>query len=164
MTETDGNKPDRPKKSRTPEAPINQPLGAWSYVVVSFVAILLAVAMLNYFAISLPATSQLITQYVLIVILGLGAAGFLFGVLRSFAHFIGRKTLGSLELGGPVVGCALGPVDEPLVSAARLMTEYGEARKGSGRTLRLCKRNQDGRARIRIVSSIVRHFPDARRV
>jgi hypothetical protein len=58
----------------------------------------------------------------------------------------------------------LGPVDKPAVSSVRLMTEYGEARKESGHALRRCEKNQDSSARICIVSSIARHFPDARRV
>ena len=58
----------------------------------------------------------------------------------------------------------LGPVDKPAVPSVRLVTEFGEARKESGHALGLCERNQDGTARIRIVSSIARHFPDARRV
>jgi hypothetical protein len=55
-------------------------------------------------------------------------------------------------------------VDKPVVSSVRLMTEYGETRKESGHALGLCEKNQDGTARICIVSSIAWHFPDARRV
>jgi hypothetical protein len=45
--------------------------------------------------------------YVLLLALGLAAAGFLFGVLQSFARYRGKHLGGVLELGGPIVGAAL---------------------------------------------------------
>lgn len=41
--------------------------------------------------------------YLLLVMLGLTAAGFLFGALQSFATYKGRQFAGTLILGGPVV-------------------------------------------------------------
>jgi hypothetical protein len=41
--------------------------------------------------------------YLVLVMLGLCAAGFLFGALRSYAHYSGRVLNGTLELGGPAV-------------------------------------------------------------
>lgn len=45
--------------------------------------------------------------YVVLVPLGLGASGFLFGALRSLAQYEGRFWFGALRLGGPVVVFAL---------------------------------------------------------
>src|SRR5947209_2666696 len=41
--------------------------------------------------------------YVLLVFVGLLAAAFLFGALRSYGHYKGKILSGTLELGGPVV-------------------------------------------------------------
>src|SRR5258708_18160761 len=45
--------------------------------------------------------------YVVLLILGLAAAAFLFGVLQSSATYRGESGWGVLELGGPIVGAAL---------------------------------------------------------
>ena len=45
--------------------------------------------------------------YVVLVLLGLATAGFLFGVLRSYAVYTGNVLGGTLELGGPIVAAAL---------------------------------------------------------
>jgi hypothetical protein len=45
--------------------------------------------------------------YLVLLPLGLAAAAFLFGALRSYAVYKGRPMGGALELGGPVVGFAL---------------------------------------------------------
>jgi hypothetical protein len=45
--------------------------------------------------------------YIVLLPLGLAAAGFLFGVLESFASFQGKHLGGVLKLGGPVVAFAL---------------------------------------------------------
>lgn len=45
--------------------------------------------------------------YVVLLPLGLAAAGFLFGILRSYARYHGKVLGGVLELGGPVVVFAL---------------------------------------------------------
>ena len=45
--------------------------------------------------------------YFILVLLGLTAAAFLFGAMRSYARYRGRQLGGGLELGGPVVGFAL---------------------------------------------------------
>ncbi len=70
---------------------------------------------------------------------------------------------GSRELAERVAK-RLGPVGKPVARRARLVTEHGEARKESGCALRLCEKNRGGTAPIRIVSSVARYFPDARRV
>ena len=45
--------------------------------------------------------------YIVLLPLGLATAGFLFGVLRSYARYTGKQFGGTLELGGPIVGFAL---------------------------------------------------------
>jgi hypothetical protein len=45
--------------------------------------------------------------YIVLLPLALAAAGFLFGVLRSYARYRGEHFGGALELGGPIVGAAL---------------------------------------------------------
>lgn len=45
--------------------------------------------------------------YILLIPLGAAAAAFLFGAMRSFAHYSGKVVYGTLELGGPVVVFAL---------------------------------------------------------
>ncbi len=45
--------------------------------------------------------------YIVLLPLALAAAGFLFGVLRSYARYTGKQLGGTLELGGPIVAFAL---------------------------------------------------------
>lgn len=45
--------------------------------------------------------------YVLLLALGLASAAFLFGVLKSYARCQDRNGGAGLELGGPIIGCAL---------------------------------------------------------
>jgi len=45
--------------------------------------------------------------YIVLLPLGLAAAGFLFGVFRSYASYKGKHLGGALELGGPVVAFAM---------------------------------------------------------
>ena len=42
--------------------------------------------------------------YLVLLPMGLSAAAFLFGALRSYGHYRGKQVGGALELGGPVVG------------------------------------------------------------
>ena len=45
--------------------------------------------------------------YLILLPLGLAVAAFLFGTLRSWAHYSGKALGGALELGGPIVGFLL---------------------------------------------------------
>ncbi len=45
--------------------------------------------------------------YIVLLPMGLGAAGFLFGVVRSYARYSGKQLGGILELGGPIVAFLL---------------------------------------------------------
>ena len=81
------------------------------YALVSLFAFLLAAGLLFL----LVFRAQSLTQftlighvfYVLLVVLGLCAADFLFGVLKSVGELKGRYLGWQLELGGPIVACAL---------------------------------------------------------
>lgn len=81
------------------------------YALVSLIAFLLAAGLLFL----LVFRAQSLTQftlighvfYVLLVVLGLCAAAFLFGVLKSVGELRGRYLGWQLELGGPIVACAL---------------------------------------------------------
>jgi len=81
------------------------------YALLSLIAFLLAVGILFL----LVFKAELLTQfgltgnvyYVLLVVLGLCVAVFLFGVLKSFGEYKGKHFGGQLVLGGPIVGWAL---------------------------------------------------------
>src|SRR5271165_376540 len=99
---------------RTPRATGSKaPQGAGSlfYAIVSLIAFLIGLAILSVILwnaqllVTLGLTGNF--YYVVLLALGLAAAAFLFGVLQSYARFKGRNGWGVLELGGPIVGCAL---------------------------------------------------------
>jgi hypothetical protein len=73
---------------------------------VSFVIFLLAALLFSLYNEQLNFISPS-TYFFLLVILGLMAAGFLFGALRSHAKYSGKAYGGTLELSGPVVVLAL---------------------------------------------------------
>jgi hypothetical protein len=103
------------EKSLRPDRPTNsqgkQPLSGGSYVLVSLAMVVAATVMALYlltYTKGGPASEALrLAYYGIILILGLAAASFLFGAMRSYARYRGKTTLGSLELGGPVVVSAL---------------------------------------------------------
>ena len=93
--------------------------------------------------------------YLILVLMGLAAAGFLFGVLPSSATYEGTVLGGTLKLSGPIVGAALvvvgayffvpktftfpltvyvraegGPQDMPLRNSGRVVLELGPERRG----------------------------------
>jgi len=82
-------------------------LGPSSWVRVTWIAFLLSAAA----AAGLIASSQHLAQsgltssiyFIVLFPLGLAAAGFLFGALRSSAKFVGKRYGATLQLGGPVV-------------------------------------------------------------
>src|SRR5208282_607036 len=99
---------------RTPQATGSKaPQGAGSlfYAIVSLIAFLIGLAILSVILwnaqllVTLGLTGNF--YYVVLLALGLAAAAFLFGVLQSYALFKSRDGWGVLELGGPIVGCAL---------------------------------------------------------
>jgi hypothetical protein len=85
--------------------------GPLFYAIVSLVAFFLGFVILSVMLwnaqllVTLGLTGNF--YYVVLLALGLAAAAFLFGVLQSYARFNGRNGWGALELGGPIVGCAL---------------------------------------------------------
>jgi hypothetical protein len=85
----------------------HQPLSPLRYAVVSFIAFVIGTVLLLFFILK---ADDLIAQgisekvfYVLLLPLGLSASAFLFGAMRSYAHYKGKQLGGILELGGPVV-------------------------------------------------------------
>lgn len=81
------------------------------YAVISLISFLCGVGILglliwnaNLLA-SLGLTGDL--YYLVLLPMGLAAAGFLFGVVRSYARFSGKQLGGMLELGGPIVAFLL---------------------------------------------------------
>jgi hypothetical protein len=100
----------RNSPSAGPNPPPHKP-GPLFYAIVSLVAFLggfLILGLMLWKAqllVSLGLTGNF--YYVLLLALGLAAAGFLFGVLQSFARYRGKHLGGVLELGGPIVGAAL---------------------------------------------------------
>ncbi|MCP4351508.1 MAG: tetratricopeptide repeat protein [Desulfobacterales bacterium] len=87
----------------------NQPLSAWSYAIISFIALLIAVILL--FNLNNLTSQSIVAKYyyVLLIPLGLSSAAFLFGVMKSYARFSGKVTNSNIfiELGGPVVVACL---------------------------------------------------------
>ena len=81
------------------------------YAVISLISFLCGVGILGLMLwnaqtlVSLGLTGNL--YYIVLLPMGLAAAGFLFGVLQSFARYRGEHLGGVLELGGPIVGFAL---------------------------------------------------------
>jgi hypothetical protein len=102
-----GDIPSRPAQSNEPQG---QPLGGAAYVLVSL-AMLAVAALTAYYMLIHPGDAENessdLAYYGVALILGLAAASFLFGAMRSYARYSGKTSLGSLELGGPVVVAAL---------------------------------------------------------
>jgi hypothetical protein len=89
----------------------DQPLGPIGYAVIAGGCILISLLIGWYIVFE----SDLLIKngifgpayYVLLAVLGLSVAGFLFGVMRSYATFSGQRFGGVLELGGPAVAAFL---------------------------------------------------------
>jgi hypothetical protein len=81
------------------------------YAIISLVSFLCGVGLLFLMLwkvdslVSLGLSGNL--YYIVLLPLSLAAAGFLFGVLNSYAHYRGRQLGGVLELGGPIIAAAL---------------------------------------------------------
>jgi hypothetical protein len=82
-----------------------------AYIVISAIGLLLSFFLLFTFARQLPDLVRLGMSraflYVIMLPLGLATSAFLFGALRSTASFRGQVLSGTIELGGPIVACAL---------------------------------------------------------
>jgi len=92
------------KEARDAES---KPLSGLTYAVIAFVAGALGVGLLLFYVYQVPKliASGLQDQvfYVLLIPWGLTCAGFLFGVMRSYARFSYKHLGSAIELGGPVV-------------------------------------------------------------
>ena len=82
-----------------------------NYALVSFVVFLCCMAVLFLLIANADKLSRfgLLQQvyYLVLVLMGLAAAGFLFGVLRATGEWTGEFLGGTLRLGGAIVGAAL---------------------------------------------------------
>jgi hypothetical protein len=121
----------------TPQHPAANPVGPWGYALLTGIGLIAAIAMLFVlirFSPSLAADGTLDRIYfLLLVILGLASAAFLFGAMRSYATFTGKVLSGTLELGGPAViagliiigGFLLAPSTSTFSITARVHDEQG---------------------------------------
>ncbi len=95
------------KGTQVAPQPIDQPLGALGYAAIAFLSLLVAaVIAVGIFYAGRELTAQptmRLFNYILLAVLGITTALFLFGVMRSGAALTSRKLDTSLELGGPVV-------------------------------------------------------------
>jgi hypothetical protein len=106
---------DKPAKNATPShAPGNLRATKGripNYALISFVAFLCCVVVLLLLTVNADKLNRfgLLQQvyYLVLVLMGLTAAGFLFGVLQSSAEWVGEIWGGTLRLSGSVLGAAL---------------------------------------------------------
>ena len=86
-----------------------KPVHPFSWVLITGFGFLLFVGMAVVFSLYHDRLSLISTPvyFFLLVAIGLVAAGFLFGALRSHAKYSGKAYNGSVELGGPVVVLAM---------------------------------------------------------
>lgn len=116
-----------------------QHLSPWAYMGVSFAGLGLAAGLLLFLVYQAPQIARPglggRVFYFALVPLGLATAAFIYGGMRSFAHFSGKVFSGKLELGGPVIvagltvigGFWLVPEKE---TASLLIRVYGPGGKG----------------------------------
>src|SRR6202043_726504 len=78
------------------------------YGVISLISFLCGVVLLGLMILNADLLGRLgLTgnlYYLVLLPMGLAAAGFLFGVLRSYARYSGKRLGGVWELGGPIIG------------------------------------------------------------
>ncbi|MBY5363697.1 hypothetical protein HFO97_27905 [Rhizobium leguminosarum] len=89
----------------------SQPLSVWGYVILSVFGLCLAL-FVGWYALSHLAdikSGGIVQQvyYVLLLLLGLGTAAFLFGGMRSTATIKGQHFGWAIDVGGPAAGAAL---------------------------------------------------------
>lgn len=82
-------------------------LSTLGWAAVAFVALLVAIGLLIFYIYQVPHLIESGTQnqvfYLLLIPWALAAAAFLFGAMKSYAHYTYKKMGNVLELGGPVV-------------------------------------------------------------
>jgi hypothetical protein len=85
----------------------NQPLSAMAYAAIALVGLLFAAGFTFFYVFQVPKLAEGGAQgqvfYLLLIPWALSSAAFLFGAMRSYAHFTHRHLGSFLELGGPVV-------------------------------------------------------------
>ena len=101
----------KPYESRKGYRPGRQPLASKTYAFMSLIALLISVGILMLYIYVVPLLVRYGVEprfyFVLLVVLGAGAALLMFGAMRSYAAYRGEKVPGNLDLGGPVVAFAL---------------------------------------------------------
>lgn len=124
-----------------------KPVGPWGYALLTGIGLIAAIAMLFVlirYSPSLAADGTLDRIYfLLLVILGLASAAFLFGAIRSYATFTGKVLSGNLELGGPAViagliiigGFVLAPSTSTFSITARVHDDHGTPISGGNMML-----------------------------
>ena len=139
-----------------------QPMRPMAYALISLVALLIVIALLLLYIFK---ADDLVAHgmdsrffYVLLIPLGLCAAAFLFGAMRSYAAYTGKALGGALEIGGPAVIAILvviggfylvpdqsgpfsltvyvhgsqGPQDTVLTGKGEVIMDLGGHRRGAG--------------------------------
>jgi hypothetical protein len=95
------------EEEKSPPARSNPSLSAIGFAGVAFVGLLLALGFTFFYVYQVPKLVEDGTEgkifYLLLIPWALASAAFLFGAMRSYAHFSQRHLGNFLELGGPVV-------------------------------------------------------------
>lgn len=101
----------KPKSKKTEKDFTHQMLSPMAYMLISLVGLGVAAALLIFLVYHAPTmTSPALGGrifYFTLIPLGLAAAAFIFGGMRSLAHFSGKVFSGTIELGGPIVAACL---------------------------------------------------------
>lgn len=86
--------------------PLTQPMAAGAYAIISGVGLIIAILVGWYLlaspALLAPNNAAAKAYYILLLILGIAAAAFLFGAMRSTARLAGSEWNSAYEFGGPV--------------------------------------------------------------
>lgn len=101
---------DQPQpRRRQPGSPQSKRVITYAMLALgAFLCAMATVALLLWKADTLQALGLVGAFYYIVLLpLGLFVAAFLFGAMRSYAHYTGKQLSGTLELGGPIVGAAL---------------------------------------------------------
>jgi len=103
--------PIGPARKRSQQKAVERQKTILFYAIVSLISLMIGLAVLGVmlwnaqFLVNFGLTGNY--YYVVLLVLGLAAAAFLFGVLQSSATYRGESGWGVLELGGPIVSAVL---------------------------------------------------------
>lgn len=165
------------RKKKAAKDPGKHPLSPLAYAIISLVAFIIGIGLLLLFIFKADyLTAQGIDEkvfYVLLLPLGLSAAAFLFGAMRSYARYKGKVFSGVLELGGPVVlfilvaagGFTLVPDTGPFnfriilcdSSGKTVLKGPGEIKITLGNDIRMDKIDENGSVDFRSIPAIFKN-------